>query len=175
MERRSNRTGASGVAAPARQRLAVVAASSLVLAACAAHPAPPVLSRRGGSAPPAEAPPTGTFTARHTVATDCGAAEPCEEVVRDELSIEPVADGGLAISVEVIRDHGHTCSFAGRLAPDPADRARWRFLAGADDEDGPCELVLIRTPDHLELVADGCRYYCGARAYLDGTYPIPGA
>lgn len=159
-----------------RHAVAIVLASSFLgLAACASRTAPPAVSNRAASADPVEAPLAGSYTTRHTITMVCDSPDPCEEEVTDRLSIEPVDGGDLAVTIDVVRDNGHSCSFADRLERDPADPARWRFHTDDDAEGGACDLTLVRYPDRVELAAEGCRYYCGARAYLDGIFPVPGA
>jgi len=154
--------------------LALAAATLAACAAPARAPAPPI----GNTAPPevasASALPTitGRYRTRHTIQMVCGPDGWCDEEVDDTMVVRDAGDGRLAIVVELVRTNAHTCSFEGTLAPvadAPAGEPRWRYHDPSSD-DAPCDLTLTLRGDELRLAAEGCRYYCGARASLDATF-----
>lgn len=148
----------------------------LVIAACggAAPAAPPPSNTSTSEAPVVSL--FGAYRAPHPVMMVCDGGDDgwCEEQVEDTLDIGDAGGGRLEVTIELIQTNGHTCSFSGTLVPDPAAApARgWRF-DGKDEGDGPCALTLQHTGAELQLAADGCRYYCGARASLDATFAYP--
>ena len=149
-----------------------------------------VLGSACGGAAPAPVPPSnastvespveslfGAYRAPHPVMMVCDGGDDgwCEEQVVDALDVGAAGGDSLTVTVELIQTNGHTCSFSGTMAADPAapPPARgWRF-DGKDEGDGPCALTLQHSGDLLILAADGCRYYCGARASLDATFSYP--
>jgi len=152
-----------------------VALAAVALAACAPPPpAPPVIGSTGGEPAPASAPlppPRGTYYQPHTIEMVCDQPDWCEEEVTDALTARPIAGGRLAVTIELVQTNAHTCTFEQELEPVPGDRRRWRFHAGEDHDEGPCDLVVIREPDRIDVESEGCRYYCGARAYLEASFP----
>lgn len=123
---------------------------------------------------------TGRYTLTHEVemmSGDCGDA-PCVERVTDTLAVTEHADGTLGVAVQLVQTNGHSCGFDGTLvgratAPVEAATPRWDYVAPADGDDAPCALSLTFDGDALTLSADGCRYYCGARASLDASFAYP--
>lgn len=119
----------------------------------------------------------GTYSAPHTVMMVCEGGDDgwCEEDVEDTMTVTEPGDGKLDVAIELVQTNGHTCSFAGILAPDrEASSPRWIHHSD-NEEEGPCTLTLDQSETELVLQADGCRYYCGARASLDATFPYPPA
>jgi hypothetical protein len=187
---------------PPRSGLPGPAGLALVLAtaACARPPstvAPPT-SAAAPADPKAPRPMTGSYLAPHTIMMVCGYGDDdgdddgdvdgdddgddggggggwCEEEVTDHMDVREADGEGLAVSIELVRTNAHTCSFEGVLVPDPrapAPTRRWVFQS--DDElEGPCTLQLEQSGRRVDLHADGCRYYCGARASLDATFRFP--
>lgn len=77
--------------------------------------------------------------------------------------------GVLFFSIESVGANGHSCSVEGELHNGKAT------LEGSS-EDEPCLVTLVPLAEGIEVQADSCRDYCGARAGFDGTYlPLPPA
>lgn len=141
----------------------------------ATSPAPP--SNHGG--PDATASLTGRYTVQHEIelmGSDC-AVDGCTERVTDTLRVTENADSTLTIDVALTQANAHSCGFTGTLVgrAQATDELPWRWVYSApgDADDGPCELTLAFDGRDLDLSADGCRYYCGARASLDASFAYP--
>lgn len=150
--------------------------ATLVLAACgSAAPAPlPPANTPTAPLPDATLPIAGAYRAPHTVPMVCDGGDDgwCEEEAADTMTITDAGGGRIDAAIELVQTNGHTCTFEGMLAPVPGSTTRWVFHSDDPDE-GPCTLALERTPTEVTLMADGCRYYCGARASLDASFPVP--
>jgi hypothetical protein len=143
---------------------------------CGATPRPP-------SSPPSNTPVAvvdarpklaGDYSAPHSVMMVCEGGDDgwCEEDVADSMTVHEAGDD-LEVAIDLVQTNGHTCTFEGHLAHDPDPTAhRWTFHADDDTDEGPCTLTLEQADTELRLASDGCRYYCGARASLDATFPI---
>src|SRR5689334_7156947 len=110
----------------------------------------------------------GDYSAPHSVMMVCEGGDDgwCEEDVADSMTVHESGDD-LDVAIDLVQTNGHTCTFEGHLAHDPSPAAnRWTFHSADEAEDGPCTLTLERVDSELRLAADGCRYYCGARATL---------
>jgi hypothetical protein len=86
----------------------------------------------------------------------------------DHLVLLELPDGKLHAEIQTVGGGEHTCTFAGDLAF--VGRDHWVF--DQPNEEGSCRLELTRTASELQVTADGCRYYCGARAGLDSSYRL---
>jgi hypothetical protein len=142
----------------------------------------------GGSARPPSSPPSNTpiaavdtrpkmagdYSAPHSVMMVCEGGDDgwCEEDVADSMTVRESGDD-LDVAIDLVQTNGHTCTFEGHLAhdPDPA-AARWTFHSDETADDGPCTLTLEQADTELRIAAEGCRYYCGARASLDASFPF---
>lgn len=127
--------------------------------------------------PIAAAPPSiaGTYSAPHTVMMVCSenADGWCEESVADAMTVIDAGDDRLDVTIDLVQTNGHTCTFSGALTLDTAASTR-RWVHHSDDPDeGACDLSLEHADAELRLASEGCRYYCGARASLDATFPYP--
>jgi hypothetical protein len=143
----------------------------------------------GASAPASVAPPSntpvsvvdppvamaGSYSAPHTVMMVCEGGDDgwCEESVADAMTITEVGRERLDVEIELVQTNGHTCTFAGTLALDPAASTRRWIHHSVDELEGTCDLSLEHAGGELRLQSEGCRYYCGARASLDATFPYP--
>lgn len=150
----------------------------LACSAAAPAPAPPVgnVVAAGSAAPPPSI--AGAYRQPHEIQMVCDQPDGwCPEQVEDTLVVRDAGGGQVAVEIELMQTNGHSCSFAGTLAPvadAPAAEPQWRFHL-ADGDEGPCTLTLTLTSvaapgDLLRLASDGCRYHCGARASLDATF-----
>ena len=88
------------------------------------------------------------------------------------LVIDEHADGSIGTTIQVSGGGDHTCEFEGTLVPDQQEKIppSWHYEGNA--EDGPCHIDLTLLKDRYVLNADGCRYYCGARAALWGEFAL---
>jgi hypothetical protein len=148
-----------------------VMTSAIALVTMACSSVPPRGAALANSAPTRPSSIAGDYRTPHTVSMVCEHAADgwCDEQVEDTLVIRDRHDGAIAVHVELVRTNAHTCSFEGTLGP--VSEGRWRFDHG--DDDGPCRLTLEHAGNELRLSADGCRYYCGARASLDAVFAQP--
>jgi hypothetical protein len=118
----------------------------------------------------------GDYRASHTIRVVCDAGVDgwCDEEAEDLLTIRDTRSGTIAVTIELTRTNAHTCSFEGELVPVPSasrgDARRWSFQR--EDDVGPCTLTLEQTATELHVSAEGCHYYCGARAHLDATFAL---
>jgi len=155
-------------------------AAVLAVVACSSPPAPVTPGATPPGPPPAAASPSlvGTYQASHTARMVCDGDEGwCDEMVEDNLEVRAAPEGALAITVELVQDNGHSCSFEGTLAPSsstvPGTRV-WRFQAvipeGGDADADACTLDLAASATTITLTSDGCREYCGVRAQLDAEF-----
>ena len=161
-------------------RRALLACLPAVLA-CSSTPAPVTPGSTASGPPSAAASPSlvGTYTASHTARMVCDEEGGwCDEKVGDNLEIRAAPAGALAISVELVQDNAHTCTFEGTLAPSASTAAgtrTWRYqrvLADGDDaEADACTLDLAADATSITLTSEGCREYCGVRAQLDARFP----
>lgn len=98
-----------------------------------------------------------------------------EESVEDAMTVTETGTDRIDISIELVQTNGHTCTFSGTLTLDTrAATRRWTHHS-IDELEGTCDLTLEQSDTALELQSEGCRYYCGARASLDATFPYPPA
>lgn len=151
--------------------------SAATASACGgnARPRPVALANQASSPAAPRVSLAGTYTQPHPVLVVCDSNPDgwCEEQASDTLTIREARDGAIAVTIELFQANAHMCNFEGELRPAPppaANTRRWRFQEQNDD--GPCEFVLDRTEKELTLQSEGCRYYCGARASLDATFPV---
>lgn len=160
-------------------------AVALALASCSAPPrpsppppdtTPPVVAADAADAAPAPKPAfelAGSYTNTHTVWMVCDSnPDGCDEEVEDRMTIARDGDA-LAVKIDLVQANAHTCTFEGTLARiQPTDGAEtYAYTAKDGDDDHPCKLTLAVGPSELSLASEGCRYHCGARAYLDATFP----
>jgi hypothetical protein len=77
------------------------------------------------------------------------------------------------VHIELVQTNGHTSTLSSSLTLDTrATTRRWTHHS-VDELEGACDLTLEQTDTTLDLQSEGCRYYCGARASLDATFPYP--
>ena len=143
----------------------------------------------GGSAPAPVAPPSntpvgdvdppvamaGSYSAPHTIMMVCEGGDDgwCEESVADTMTVTEVGRERLEVAIELVQTNAHTCTFAGTLTLDPAASTRRWTHHSVDELEGTCDLTLEQIGAELRLRSEGCRYYGGARASLDATFPYP--
>jgi hypothetical protein len=151
-----------------------------LLVACGSSSRPAAEPPLGNTAPadtgPTAATLAGSYLAPHDIEVTCDGPDGwCPETVDDTMTVRDAGEGRVALEIELIQTNGHTCNFSGTLAPVPPAAgavAQWQFLDPSEEE-GPCTLTLAASADTLTVTSDGCRYYCGARASLDATFPRP--
>jgi hypothetical protein len=151
--------------------------SATALAACGAPARPPTPVPSNTPTGPLDEPPSiaGTYRAPHTVMMVCSENTDgwCDESVEDAMTIADAGADRLDVSIELVQTNGHTCTFAGILTLDTrADTRRWTHHS-IDETEGTCDLTLEHFDTALTLRSEGCRYYCGARASLDASFPLP--
>ncbi|HUQ03395.1 MAG TPA: hypothetical protein VM261_12920 [Kofleriaceae bacterium] len=157
--------------------LALAVTSATLVAACGASApspsSPPSNSPVGLVEPPVAM--AGSYSAPHTVMMVCEGGDDgwCEESVADTMTVTEHGRDRLDVSIELVQTNAHTCTFAGTLTLDPASSARRWTHHSVDELDGTCDLSLEQSGAELRLQSEGCRYYCGARASLDATFPYP--
>jgi hypothetical protein len=123
-------------------------------------------SPKAASAPPPERPVlglSGRYQANHEVMEVCDAPDGCTAEVTDSLVLETNADRAKA-RIELVQTNLHTCNWEGELRRG-ADPNRWESV------EPDCSVSVIVERDTLRLESDGCRDYCGARAYLSAEFP----
>jgi len=112
--------------------------------------------------------PVGDYARKHTIWMVCDSPDGCEEEVSDSLRIATSTDGAIDIRIELVGANAHICTFEGVLGR-VADRA-WQYRAPASEAE--CLLDLEWTETELVVSSEGCRDYCGVRAYLDAKFPF---
>jgi hypothetical protein len=153
---------------------------ALGLIACSSPPAP----RDPEPSPPVDAAPVdaepfslpGEYSNQHTIMVVCDQPDWCEQEVSDRLAIRDAGAGApgveaIDVEIELVQTNAHTCGFQGKLQKVlGAEPARYVHESAEGDDDHPCVLTLTLGPTELELGSEGCRYHCGARAYLETTF-----
>ena len=149
-------------------RLALV----LGLAAGCYGSTPPVVSNRAAVQPTASRPVVRRYCQAHEVPVVCDQPPPgedmCPQQAEDTLELHEVSASSLAVTIELVRTNGHTCSFEGTLSRAAPAEQRWIFTD--PNIDAPCTLELVERGNEIEINATGCRDYCGTRATLDGQF-----
>ena len=102
------------------------------------------------------------YQLQHEVTYVCDEPDWCEDEVTDSLSIKQDGDS-LQVKIELVQTNYHTCHWEGRLTQTARDK--WGTA-----QDG-CSVELTIQTDKLSVTSDGCRDYCGARAYLEEVFP----
>ena len=132
---------------------------ALGLAACSSAPAAP------------EAPPlSGTYTHDHEVGIFDGTDFAPTEVT-DTMTLIERGDS-LFVAVDLIGANAHLCAFRGTMGAAPSGGWVWRETLDEIYDNQTCELSLDVSPTTIRLSDrdSNCRrYYCGARAGLDGA------
>ncbi len=156
-----------------------IAVFSISLAACGAAPSQPQAAGQPvvDVQPPAKSAPSseasaapgrvdlsGTYSSEHEVTYVCDKPDWCTQKVTDGLSVEQLP-GKLKVKIELVQANYHVCNWEGEMTEGSGDR--WEF------SEPECELVLQVSPDTLSITSEGCREYCGARAYLQAKFPRP--
>lgn len=104
---------------------------------------------------------TGWYSASHSVSHVCDSPEWCTQEVSDSLRITQQGED-LSVEIELVQTNFHTCNWQGVMKQEM--EGRWEF------SEPECALMLELKGNLFRLSADGCREYCGARAYLSGDF-----
>jgi hypothetical protein len=136
---------------------------------------PVVVNVKAGAAPAASGEPSGDiaerrpaltlagwYTTPHEIMHVCDAPDWCTAEVTDGLFIEDHAEG-ITVAIELVQANFHICEWRGLMVARP-DRHSWVFA------ETDCELILDLHGDTLKVKSEGCRDYCGARAYLEAEF-----
>ncbi|MEZ4222952.1 MAG: hypothetical protein R3B13_18560 [Polyangiaceae bacterium] len=104
----------------------------------------------------------GEYRVEHEVSYNCDLPEWCTGPVTNSLTVKQERDD-IVVEIQLVHTNMHTCTWQGTLSA----RAQDRYEFSEPD----CDLSLTVTPTTLQLRSEGCREYCGARAYLEGDFP----
>lgn len=79
-----------------------------------------------------------------------------------------IKDGGHAFSIETVGANLHVCNVDGTIKGG---------VGRPEEADADCRISFKAKDRDIELMGegDGCRNYCGMRAYFDGKYRLPPA
>lgn len=113
---------------------------------------------------------TGEYTMSHTI-MHVGEDGWEESVVRDTLSISLQGDT-VSFYFALVQANYHICEMGGTGARTSEGIAAPPELIEFGGEEDVCRLRIVAERDTIRLVDEGnvCRrYYCGARAYIDGV------
>jgi hypothetical protein len=147
--------------------------AALVVIGCGSSHAPPPSNTTPVARPEPRGSLAGDYTTEHAIAMVCeppGQGLECEETVSDRMQLTEMPGGVLHARIELLQTNAHSCTFDGDLVP--AGDRHWTFDEPAGEE-GPCHVDLFQRDARLELTSEGCRYYCGARATLEGAFAYP--
>lgn len=85
------------------------------------------------------------------------------------LGIVRYPDGLVAMTVSTVGGGDHTCSFETDTAKEDS-AGNYVYARSYDGWDETCRITVTPEGNVLTLESEGCQYWCGARATLDGTY-----
>lgn len=85
------------------------------------------------------------------------------------LGIVRYPDGKVAMTVSTVGGGDHTCAFETDTASEDA-AGNYVYARSYDGWDGTCRITVTPEGNSLTLASEGCQYWCGARATLDGEY-----
>jgi len=85
------------------------------------------------------------------------------------LAIVRYPDGLVAMTVSTVGGGDHTCAFETDTAGEDA-AGNYVYSRSYDGWDETCHISVAPEGNVLTLTSEGCQYWCGMRATLDGTY-----
>lgn len=116
----------------------------------------------------------GLYLDKHKVVFNCSSGKngECSTFVEDYIAVGAVSDSRLLVHFQSTQANGHSCELQGEFLK--KDKS-WIYSEPEPKETLGCEIKLQFQKNRAAIVTNGdssCRYYCGARAHLDGiSYP----
>jgi hypothetical protein len=107
---------------------------------------------------------SGWYSAPHEVSHVCDNPDWCVQEVSDSLRLAQQGND-LQVEIELVQTNFHTCTWHGAMTSGPVE-GRWEY------SEPECALVLELKGNLFRLSSEGCREYCGARAYLSAEFAV---
>jgi uncharacterized protein len=85
------------------------------------------------------------------------------------LGVVRYPDGLVALTVSTVGGGDHTCAFETDSAKEDAS-GNYVYARTYDGWDETCRITVTPAGNNLTLTSEGCQYWCGMRATLDGEY-----
>jgi uncharacterized protein len=85
------------------------------------------------------------------------------------LAVARYPDGMVAMTVSTVGGGDHTCAFETDSAMENS-AGTYVYSRTYDGWDETCRITVTPEGNRLTLVSEGCQYWCGMRAMLDGEY-----